>query len=107
MKALKHVRVLGDSVLVKQTMTIKTGKIILSEVTPDEDKYTFDFEVVAVGNKCERDIRVGDKPVFEKHVQFNPVRLLENTNQLRSSLLTVHENSIVAIDNTPDLEIAN
>lgn len=97
----QEIRVLDQYVLVKQTMIKKKLKIVLTDAANDEDKFDFNFEIVQLGDKCERKIKVGDKPIFEKHVQFQGIKILEKDENGMTSLVIVHENSIIAIDNTP------
>lgn len=98
MSKVNGIQVLDQYVLVKQTMTLKKRNIIVNN---DEDKFNYSFEIVQIGDKCERNIKVGDKPVFEKHVNFEGIKMLKKDEQGMESLVIVHENSIIATDDEP------
>lgn len=96
----QDITVFAEYVLVKQTMSSKKGKIILSDLSKNEDRFNFSFEIVQLGDEVTRKIKVGDHPIFEKHVQFEGVKLLEKSDTEMVSLVIVHQNSIIGRDNT-------
>jgi len=101
-------RVLGENVLIKQTMKKKKGKLILDGADKDEDKFDFSFEIVQLGDTVTAKISVGEYPVFGKYVNFNPLKILEKNENGMSSLLVVHQNDIIGIDeDAPKLDISS
>ena len=94
-------RVLADYVLIKQTMKKKKSRILMDAAHDQKDKFDLSFEIVQVGNKCERDINVGDHPIFSEYVKFSGVKVLEKDEEGMVSLVIVHEGDIIAVDNTP------
>lgn len=96
------VRVLDAYVLVKQVMKKKSGKILMDAMSDNKDKFDFSFEIIQKGPKCEREFNLGEHPIFETHVQFAGVKVIEKTDAGMISLLVVHENSIVGVDLDPE-----
>jgi hypothetical protein len=92
------VKVLGRYVLVEQIMKKKDSRIILDTAGSEQDKFDYSFKVIQKGDKCESEIKVGEHPIFEKHVQFQGVKAIEKTDLGMISILIVHEESIVGID---------
>ena len=101
-KEISNIRVLDQYVLVKQKMVKKKSAIIMDAARDQKHQFDYSFEVVAKGQKCEREgIDIGDFPVFEEHVQFMGLKVIEKTDNGMTSLVLVHENSIIAIDLSP------
>lgn len=98
----QEITVLGEYVLVKQTMTKKKRLISLEAARSEQDKFDFNFEVLQKGLECKKEgINIGDHPIFEKHVQFEGLKVLNKDKNSMVSLVIVHENSIIGIDNSP------
>lgn len=91
-------RVLDQFVLVKTTMTSKKGVIILDAVNEDKDRFDYVYEVLQLGEKCERNIKIGDHPIFSEYVKFNNTKVIEKTKNVMVAIVIVHENDIIAID---------
>lgn len=98
---INDITVLADFVLVKQTMKKKKTVIVMDAAADNKDKFDYSFEVVQVGDECKRKIKVGDHPVFGEYVRFQGLKVLEKDNTGMVSLVIVHENDIIAIDNEP------
>lgn len=94
-------RVLADYVLVKQTMKKKLGRIITDAAASDKDKFDYSFEVVQLGSECKRGIKVGEHPIFGEYVRFSGLKVVEKTETSMISLIIVHENDIIAVDDDP------
>lgn len=92
------VRVLDQYVLVKQTMRKKKTRIVMDGAKDDRDKFDYHFEVVAKGSKCEREISVGDSPIFSEHVRFSGIKVIEKNENGMISAVLVHEGDIIGID---------
>lgn len=105
-------KVLGNYVLVKQTMTKKVSQVILPESVKDnKDNFIVELEIVQFGNEAEKKakesgIKVGDTPVFAQHVQFQGVKLIEKNDKKAISLTIVHIEEIIAVDNEAKQEIS-
>lgn len=91
--------VLDAYVLIEQTMKKKKSAIITDAAKDEKQRFDFSFKIVQVGPKCERPIKVGDSPIFSQYAQFTGYKELEKTNDMMRSLIIVHENDIVGIDN--------
>jgi hypothetical protein len=101
---LSLIQVLADYVLVKQVMKKKRTHIITDAATNDKDKFDFSFEIVQMGDECKRKIKVGDNPIFSEYVRFQGLKVITKTESLMVSIVVVHENDIIAIDNeTPKI----
>jgi len=95
------VRVLGDFVLVEQTMTKKHSLIITDAAKDKKDTFDYAFKVVQKGKECKRDINVGESPIFSEYVKFSGLKILEKTDTRMVSLVIVHENDIIGVDLEP------
>lgn len=98
---LKNMYVLDHFILVKQVMKKKYGAIIVEMATNKEDAFNYSFEVVQLGSECEKKIKIGDHPIFSKYVQFSGLKIIDKTEEGMISLIIVHENDVIAIDNNP------
>lgn len=96
------VRVLDQFVLVEQKMKKKNTKIITDAAANDKDRFDYSFIVVQKGKLCERDINLGECPVFSEYVKFNGVRVIERNEAGMVSVVIVHENDIIACDLKPE-----
>ena len=97
MEELK-VKVLDQFVLVRQIMKKKDGIIIKDMSKNQKEQFDFSFEIVQIGAKCERDIKVGDHPIFSEYVKFSGVKLVRRNRLGAISHVIVHENDIIAVD---------
>lgn len=99
--AIESVRVLADYVLVKQVMKKRKGRIITDAASNDKDKFDYSFEIVQLGDSCTKKINIGETPVFSNYVTFSGLKVIEKDENGMTSLVIVHENDIIAIDNEP------
>lgn len=91
-------RVLDQYVLVEQVMVSKGKKIIVDAARDNKDKFDYSFKIVQLGNKCEREIKIGESPIFSEHVRFGGIKVIEDTNIGMITNIIVHEGDIIAID---------
>lgn len=103
MDNISTVRVLADFVLVKQIMKKKKSVIMMDAALDNKEKFDYSFEVMQSGNECKRDIKVGDHPIFSEYVRFSGLKVLEKDENGMTTLVIVHENDIIGIDNDPEL----
>lgn len=99
------VRVLDQYVLIKQIMKQKKSLIIRDAARLDKDKFDYSWEIVQLGNKVERDIKIGEHPIFTQHVSFAGFKVLEKSKTGMVSVVIVHENDIVSIDEDPEIVV--
>lgn len=97
-----QVTVLDQFVLVKQILLKKKGAIIRDASQDDKEKFDIYFQILQIGNKCEREIKIGDRPIFSEYVKFNGLKVLDRNNNGTISIIIVHEGDIIAIDNDAD-----
>lgn len=95
------VKVLDKFVLVKQVMKKKKSIIVMDMARNEKEQFDFSFQIVQLGDKCERNIKVGDHPIFSEYVKFNGLKVIEKNDDGMVSLVIVHEGDIIAVDNEP------
>lgn len=92
-------KVLGQYVLIEQTMIKKKGVISLDALEDRKDQFDFYYKVLQLGSKCEGEVLIGDFPIFSEHVRFSGVKLiLKNSNKMIAHII-VHEGDIIGTDN--------
>lgn len=92
-------KVLYKYVLVEMTAKAKDSNIIL-ETKDDNQKFDYTHKVLEVGPNVEREIKVGDVPVFSRH--FMGPLFMKKVKDLPKDggvfLCIIHEDDIIAID---------
>ena len=91
-------KVLGKRVLVEQKMTKKESKIIMAESASDNQKFDIEFKIVQLGKDVDADIKIGDKPIFGQHTQFEGIKVLEKDDKGMTANVIVHQDDIIGID---------
>lgn len=97
------IKVLDQYVLVRQVMKKKKTFIIRDASKDDRDKFDYSYMIVDKGSKCEREIQVGEYPIFDEYVKFSGLKVIKRDEELgiMVALLIIHENHIIAIDREP------
>ena len=93
-------KVLGRRVLIEQLMVEKQQAIILPGSAKNEEKYDVTFTVLQLGDECPKDatLKVGDKPIFGKYVDFNGVKVVEKSKEKEVLHVIVGYDDIIGID---------
>lgn len=91
-------RVLDQYVLVKQIMKKKTSLILMDAAKSSRDAHDFSFTVIQKGDKCERNIDIGEHPIFSEYVKFTGLKVIKKTKLGMISHVIVHENDIIGVD---------
>lgn len=93
-------QVLDNRVLVEQLMVAKKSKIILGKDVKADEKFDVSFKVLALGPGVPKDtlLKVGDKPIFGKYVDFHGVKVIEKTADKEVLHVIVMYDDIIGID---------
>lgn len=96
--------VLGDFVLIEQTLTKKiNSKIILNDAKPEDDLvYTMELKVLGVGPEVKREIEVGDIPVLATYAEPAALKVIEGEGGDKTIIrqAVYKEELIVAVTNS-------
>lgn len=92
--------VLGARVLVEQVMIQKERAVIMPNQANQEDKFDVTFSVLQLGDGCPKDtkLKVGDKPIFGKYVDFHGVKVVEKATKKEVLHVIVMYDDIIGID---------
>lgn len=94
-------RVLGKRILVEQTMKKKQSFIHKLEKTKEEN-VDITFKIIQVGIDCpkEDNIKVGDIPIFSKHVTFEGAKVVSGSVEKGNAVLhtIVFYDDLIGID---------
>lgn len=93
-------QVLGNRVLVEQLMIPKKSKIIVNKDAKAEEKFDVSFKVIEIGPDVPQTtkLKVGDKPIFGKYVDFHGVKVVEKTAEKELLHVIVMYEDIIGID---------
>lgn len=100
---ISNITVLDQFVLIKQIMTKKSGIISMDMARDKKDQFDYTAEIVQLGPKCERGIKLGDKPLLSQHHMVQSSKVIEKTATGMILLIIMHENDIIGIDNSPEI----
>lgn len=93
-------KVLGNRVLVEQTMTKKVSKIVLTkDQQANPDNFEIERKVIMLGDEVEPGkIEVGDIPVFGKYATEDSIKIISKDDEKMVAHLVMHVENIVGID---------
>lgn len=101
-EGIANIKLLRQFVLIKQTMVAKAGLIIRDAARSEKDQFDYTWTVISKSSKCQEDaIEIGDHPVLSTYAQIQNIKIIYKDSKGMTSLVTVHENDIVMIDNNP------
>jgi hypothetical protein len=98
-------KILGQRLLVEQTLTRKNDLLYMGK--NEEDNFETSYEIIGLGQLTEEqksNVKIGDKPVFGKYVDFSALRLISKTPDVVVANIIVNYDDIVAIDNQGEIE---
>lgn len=74
------IKVFGKKVLVEETATLKKQAVILSESAKKEDRFDFDYIVLAAGDECQY-VKKGDKIILNKNAMILHSEVVEHSKE--------------------------
>jgi hypothetical protein len=89
-------RVIGKRLLVEQIMTKEVSNIHRLEKAKDEN-FVSTFKILEIGKECPTDegVKVGDIPIFSKHVDFHGVnKISQETNKVVLHVIVYYDDLI-------------
>ena len=94
-------KVIGKRLLVEQTMTKKKSAIHRLEKTKEETT-DVTFKILQIGTGCpvEDNVKIGDIPIFSKHVVFEGTKLISGSEEGGEAILhtIVYYDDLIGID---------
>jgi len=100
-------KVIGEGVLIKEVAIKRKSQLITGGADVDlKSTHIITRTVEQIGSKIDNpEIKIGDIPIFSEFTSFGNVKVISKTEQKIETLIIVHYNDIIGVDNVEEEEI--